>query len=162
MRISKKMGLVAVGAAAAGVFLAAPAEATRPPSLTVSPATMAEGGAITVSVYCVGGGTPTSPVTSPGFAAPITAHALSTGQLEYTGKGSAGHRTGEFTASVSCPNWSPPITATFTVTAGPSTPPVTSPSSPGGTATKKPATTTVQVSRVPSGAAQTGGGGSAS
>jgi hypothetical protein len=158
MMISRKRVLFSAGIAAAGVLFAAPAaDATRPPSLTISPSQAQSGNAVTATVYCVGGLTPSGPVTSTGFAAPIAVHGSSAS--EYSGQGKAGTKAGEFTASVQCPGPSGTVvTAHFTVTPGN---PPTRPTTPSAPTTKPKPQAKSQVSAVPAGGVETGGGATA-
>lgn len=83
-------GLLAL---AGGLATAPVASATAPPpSLGVSPATVLPGQALTFKSTCAGN---SSPVTSPGLAAPVSLH-------NGSGAGKAGSRPGHYTASFSC------------------------------------------------------------
>ncbi|GAA1975410.1 hypothetical protein [Amycolatopsis minnesotensis] len=112
-RIILTGGLLAV---AGSLVMASTANATRPPELKVSPAQVPVNGAITVSGYCPVNADPAGPVTSPGFAAPITLGKTSTGQQDPSGTGKVVAKPGTYTATMHCRNWSSPVTATFTVT----------------------------------------------
>jgi hypothetical protein len=144
-RIVASAGLLAM---AAGVLIAPQAAATAPPpKLSVSPATLAPGQALTFTASCYG--TP-GPVKSAGLAESVELKGTSPG---FTGQGRAAGSLGKFKASfyctggpnlpaasgtatveftVACPAPPPPSSTkpTETSTPGPSTPPSSSSSRP--------------------------------
>ncbi|MEV6906980.1 hypothetical protein [Amycolatopsis sp. NPDC051071] len=98
------------------------ANATRPPSLVISPATVVAGGTVTADIYCLrpsGAGELEKTLTSGGFAAPIPLRVVGDGGtggigVALRGDGPVGTVPGRYTATYDCWGWN--VRAEFTVT----------------------------------------------
>ncbi|SDY81460.1 hypothetical protein SAMN05421504_10749 [Amycolatopsis xylanica] len=109
------MGIRA-GLAIAGALtlaLTGTAGATRPSSLTLKPAAVAPGGALSADIYCLrpaGAGPLASELTSDGFAAPIPLHYAGDGGtggigIALAGTGRATAKPGRYSAAFDCWGW---------------------------------------------------------
>jgi hypothetical protein len=126
------------------------------------PSEVAPGGEMHVGTYAAQGGGcgPAGPVTSPGFAAPISW--TEGGNFGYSGgNGKAGTRPGHYAATFPCTDGRV-ATGTFTITGTPPTSPTTPASSRPATPSAQPTSPRParkhQVAVRPAGAPQTGGG----
>ncbi|MFD9959779.1 hypothetical protein [Amycolatopsis sp. NPDC058986] len=146
---------------AAQLATAAPA-ATGEVGWTLLPLEVEPGGQIYAQTYFGQGNgcAPTTPVTSPGFAAPLQ-WTIGGNWGKHGGYGTVVKTPGKYTATFTCYDGRV-ASKTFTVIGTPPTsPPATTKPAPPKTTAKPPKTGTSQVPVKPVGAPQTGAGGTA-
>jgi uncharacterized low-complexity protein len=158
------IGALIVGAAQLAVIAPAAATETEDVSWGLAPTEVEPGGQIYAETKAAMGGCgPATPVTSPGFAAPLV-WTMGGNWGKAAGYGKVGKTPGKYTATFTCTDGRK-TSRTFTIIGTPPTtkpPTSTKPSTP--TKTPKPSKSTTakpkpQVAVKPVGAPQTGGGG---
>lgn len=143
MRKKAMIGAVMLGAAQLAVVVPATAE-TREVSWFLQPTEVEPGGQIYAETKAAMGGCgPATPVTSPGFAAPLQ-WTIGGNWGKSAGYGKAGRTPGKYTATFTCSDGTKTSRA-FTIIGTPPKPTTTKPKAP-------------QVAVKPAGAPQTGGG----
>ncbi|KZB87599.1 hypothetical protein [Amycolatopsis regifaucium] len=155
------IGALIVGAAQLAVIAPAAATETGDVSWGLAPTEVEPGGQIYAETKAAMGGCgPATPVTSPGFAAPLQ-WTMGGNWGKAAGYGKAGKTPGKYAATFTCSDGRK-TSRTFTIIG---TPPTTTPKPPTSTKTPKPSKTTTakpkpkpQVAVKPVGAPQTGGG----
>ncbi len=119
----RSAAVCAAGLALVSTMLGAgQANATRPPSLVLSPATVVAGGTVTADIYCLrpsGAGELAKTLVADGLAAPIPLRVVGDGGtggigVALRGDGPVGTVPGRYAATYDCWGWI--VRAEFTVT----------------------------------------------
>lgn len=162
------IGVLAAGAI--GVAGAPAALAERDIQWSLGPAEVEPGGQLYAETLAgLSGCNPATPLTSPGFVAPITWE-IGGNWGKHAGYTTAVKKPGKYTATFTCYNGGPKLSKTFTVLGTPDPTPTPTKPKPTSTPTSKPKPapakpakpTKPQVPVKPVGAPETGGGGTAS